>query len=121
MLPNPSTSPGKHLPKLGGSSVASEDGSESSHVPTKNKGKGRALDWEYDFADGETSGEVRVRGMEQELYEAREEQRRKELEDEFDLNQSILMEERERDRERIRMLEEEVSKLRSQVCLNVVR
>ncbi|KAH8094448.1 hypothetical protein BXZ70DRAFT_1079000 [Cristinia sonorae] len=115
MLPNPSTSPGSLSIRQKGKDIASDYGSEASVSPRKDKGKGRALDWEYDFGDAETSGEIRVRGMERELFEAREEQRRKELEEEFDLNQSILIEERERDRERIRMLEEEVERLKRQL------
>ena len=115
MLPNPTLSPHQHIPKFLPDDAHSEDEEESIPSSSKDKGKARALDWEFNFADMDASGEMRVRGMERELYEAREEQRRKELEDEFDINQSILMEERERDRERIRMLEEEVARLKSQV------
>lgn len=66
--------------------------------PRSSKGKERAYD---------TSGDIRVRGKEQELRQAREEQARNATErDDF---------ERERDKVRIKMLEEEVARLRAEV------
>ncbi|KAI0833716.1 hypothetical protein BC628DRAFT_1308678 [Trametes gibbosa] len=64
------------------------------------KGKERACD---------TSGEIRVRGKEQELREAREDHARN-VHDRDD-------DERERDKRRIRMLEEEVARLRVELAL----
>jgi hypothetical protein len=72
--------------------------------------------------DADTSGEVRVRGKERELFAAREEQKRneerrwerdkeKEKEDEAERAR-----ERERDKEKIRMLEEEILRLKNEVC-----
>ena len=65
---------------------------------TSRKGKERAWD---------TSGEIRVRGKEQELREAREDHAR----NAHGRDDS----ERERDKQRIRMLEEEVARLRAEV------
>lgn len=81
----------------------------------KARGKERDLGgWDYDFSfSGDTSGEIRVRGIEQELLAAREEHHRKELEQ--DPDSSVYLEEREQDKERIRILEEEVAKLKRQV------
>ena len=64
----------------------------------KAKGKERARD---------TSGELRVRGKERELRAAREAHARDERNGDD--------EERERDKQRIRMLEEEIARLRAQV------
>ncbi|KAI0350033.1 hypothetical protein OH77DRAFT_1525180 [Trametes cingulata] len=64
------------------------------------KGKERACD---------TSGEIRVRGKERELREAREEHARNAHERDGS--------ERERDKQRIRMLEEEVARLRAELAL----
>ena len=63
------------------------------------KGKERACD---------TSGEIRVRGKERELREAREEHARNAHERDDG--------ERDQDKKRIRMLEEEVARLRAEVC-----
>ncbi|KAI0366310.1 hypothetical protein BV20DRAFT_972034 [Pilatotrama ljubarskyi] len=64
------------------------------------KGKERAYD---------TSGEIRVRGKERELREAREDHARNAHERDDS--------ERERDKQRIRMLEEEVARLRAELAL----
>lgn len=55
------------------------------------------------------------RVKERELRQAREEQLRKELETELDPETTLIMEERERDKERIRQLEDEIAWLKSQV------
>lgn len=68
--------------------------------PAQAKGKERAYD---------TSGEVQVRGKERELRAAREAQMRNEP--------ARDNEERERDKKRIRMLEEEIARLRAQVVI----
>lgn len=69
-----------------------------------------------DAWDGDTSGEVRVRGKERELVAAREEQERHERrrEKEKDLNEEA---DREKtvDKERIRMLEDEIMRLKEEV------
>ncbi|KAI0788028.1 hypothetical protein C8Q74DRAFT_1255428 [Fomes fomentarius] len=67
--------------------------------PRSSKGKERAYD---------TSGDVRVRGKEQELRQAREEQAR-------NANERDDIE-RERDKVRIKMLEEEVTRLRAELA-----
>ena len=81
----------------------------------KAKGKERDLgEWEDEFSfSGDTSGEIRVRGIEQELLAAREEHYRNEMEQ--DPDSSVYVEQREQDQERIRTLEEEVAKLKHQV------
>lgn len=73
----------------------------------KARGKQRAVD----LADevGNTSGEVRVRGKEKELWEAREQQRVS------DAHGTRDEDERTRDKEMIRVLEAEVAKLKAQV------
>ncbi|KAK7691110.1 hypothetical protein QCA50_006213 [Cerrena zonata] len=82
----------------------------------KARGKERDLSgWDCDFSfSGDTSGEIRVRGIEQELLAAREAHYRKELEE--DPDSSVYVEEREHDKERIRTLEEEVAKLKRQLA-----
>ncbi|CAL1715940.1 unnamed protein product [Somion occarium] len=105
MLPNPAISPRK------GVSSRREQTKSS-----KMKGKERDMSsWDYDFSfSGDTSGEVRVRGIERELLEAREEHYRKELEQ--DPDSSAYLEEREQDKQRIRALEEEVARLKRQLA-----
>ncbi len=71
---------------------------ELSQRPRSSKGKERACD---------TSGEIRVQGKERELREAREDHAR----NAHDRDDS----ERDRDKQRIRMLEEEVARLRVEV------
>ncbi len=75
------------------------------------KGKQRAS---MDLVDGDTSGHIRVRGKEQELFTAREQLRRNE--ERFDDRPEVDNNERERDKEKIKMLEEEVKRLREEVC-----
>lgn len=58
---------------------------------------------------------LRVRGKEKELRAAREEHIRKEQDRGEDPETSVYFEERERDKERIRALEEEVESLKQQV------
>ncbi|EIW57775.1 uncharacterized protein TRAVEDRAFT_59336 [Trametes versicolor FP-101664 SS1] len=73
---------------------------EPVHRPRSSKGKERAWD---------TSGEVRVRGKERELQEAREEHERH--------SRDRGDGERDHDKQRIRMLEEEVARLRAELAL----
>ncbi|KAI0714425.1 hypothetical protein C8T65DRAFT_644282 [Cerioporus squamosus] len=76
-----------------------DEPSEPPTRPRSSKGKERAYD---------TSGEVRVRGKERELREAREDHAR----NAHDRDDN----ERERDKQRIRMLEEEVARLRAELA-----
>lgn len=96
---------------------------EQDHSPrfsTREKGKGRA----FDFEDADTSGEVRVKGKERELVAAREEQKRNEErrwerdkeKDRADEVEAQRERDREKDKERIRMLEDEILRLKQEVC-----
>jgi hypothetical protein len=81
----------------------------------KGKEKATEFDFDFDLEAADTSGMLRVRGKEHELREAREEHMRKEQERELDPDTTLIMEEREQDKERIRKLEAEVSWLKRQV------
>ncbi|KAJ7914882.1 hypothetical protein B0H13DRAFT_2001497 [Mycena leptocephala] len=105
------------LPSPKGKAKATVPEAHSPRFSAQEKGKGRA----YDLEDADTSGEVRVRGKERELFAAREEQKRneerrwerdkeKEKEDEAERAR-----ERERDKEKIRMLEEEILRLKNEL------
>lgn len=83
------------------------------------KGKERAHDDDGESMRAETSQEVRIRGTESELKRVREEHRRREEAGEFNANTTAVWEESERDKERIRFLEQEVERLRNQVCFFV--
>ncbi|KAF8958337.1 hypothetical protein BDZ97DRAFT_1762219 [Flammula alnicola] len=94
---------------------------EPEHAPpisSVNKGKGRAVDL-VSAHDPDSSGFLRVQGKEKELVAAREElnRRRRSLDDdngeEFRLEQ--VERDRERDRARIRMLEEEIARLKEEL------
>ena len=67
----------------------------------------RTRPWKGKEREYDTSGEIRVRGKERELREAREDHARNAHERDDG--------ERERDKQRIRMLEEEVARLRAEV------
>ncbi|KAJ6612270.1 hypothetical protein B0H10DRAFT_2053028 [Mycena sp. CBHHK59/15] len=95
-----------------------EEADELPRIPAKDKGKARACDL---GDDADTSGEVRVRGKERELFAAREVQKRnekrrwerdKEKDREDDTERDI---EREKDKERIRMLEDEILRLKDEL------
>lgn len=113
---NPSTS----SRRTAAPSVRIEEEVPSPEAPqplsSKAKGKQRATEWDIDFEDADTSGARRVRGKVQELMEAREEHMRKEQDMESNPDQSAYLEERERDKERIKALEAEVIELKQQVC-----
>lgn len=84
------------------------------------KGKSRALDLEPEYCHAaETSGEVRVRGKERELAEAKEGQRRKaRVQRDMHDNQVEADEEeavRNADKAKIKMLEEEILRLKAEV------
>ncbi|TFK82838.1 hypothetical protein K466DRAFT_556014 [Polyporus arcularius HHB13444] len=88
----------RHASRAASTSRPSMD--ELSERPRSSKGKERACD---------TSGEIRVQGKERELREAREDHAR----NAHDRDDS----ERDRDKQRIRMLEEEVARLRVELAL----
>jgi hypothetical protein len=75
---------------------------------SKDKGKGRA-------SEADTSGEICIRGKELELVAASEEHQRNERERErySDVRQAEV--ERTRDKERIRVLEQEIIRLKEEV------
>jgi hypothetical protein len=111
LLPSPNNSPVRPT-------KTKQHEESQSRIPTRDKGKGRAVDElsGLDAWDGDRSGEIRVRGKERELIAAREEQRRHERrrEREMDLNEEA---DREKavDKERIRMLEDEIMRLKEEV------
>lgn len=88
---------------------------------SREKGKSRALNLEPEYHHAaETSGEIRVRGKERELTEAKEEQRRKaRAQRDMRDNQVEVGEEEvfrnDEDKARIKMLEEEVLRLKAEV------
>ncbi|KAJ7671655.1 hypothetical protein DFH06DRAFT_1320436 [Mycena polygramma] len=110
--PDPST-----LPSPKGKSRATAPEEHSPRISAREKGKGRA----YDLEDADTSGEVRVRGKERELFAALEEQklnekRRWERDKEKDKEDGPERDsEREKDKERIRMLENEILRLKQEL------
>lgn len=84
----------------------------------QDKGKSRAIEVWDDPEDGDTLGEVRVRGKERELVAAREEQRMHESQRQNEAEAKEAEEgeeERARDKERIRMLEGEIARLKQEV------
>lgn len=94
------------------------DTDESSRISYRAKGKGRASNVSLERFDGDTSGDIRVRGKERELVAAREEQMRNERRWEREKD-TVSIEESQReslkDKERIRMLESEIQRLRDEV------
>lgn len=118
LLPSPHSSPTKvRAPnskrRTRGERYSSAD--ESDYSPVKSKGKERAINFEPLAAD--TSGEIRVRGKEQELLTAREQQRRNERrwQKDKDVGHAEAEVEAARDKERIKMLELEVLRLKEEV------
>lgn len=87
-------------------------GSPGSQV--SSKGKGHMQDDDLMFIVGETPDSVRVEAKELELATAREEQRQRENQSCEDSGSSAP-DERERDKQRIKMLEEEVKRLREEL------
>lgn len=95
----------------------------------KAKGKQRAVDLtdaNSDHSEHEASGELRVRGKEQELKQAIRQQlenetrrERQQTEEPQDFDPHAAEREKERDKERIRQLEEEIRLLREEVGLVV--
>ena len=86
--------------------------------PIHHKGKSRAIEAWDDPVEGDTSREVRVRGKERELVAAREEQQRHERRREKEGAAKEAEEaekEKARDKERIKVLEEEITRLKQEV------
>jgi hypothetical protein len=84
----------------------------------QQKGKERAIETWDNLEDGDTSSEVRVRGKERELVAAKEEQQRHERrrEKEGEVKEAEKAEkEKARDKERIKVLEEEIAWLKQEV------
>lgn len=108
LLPSPTNSPTRSKRQV----------EEQPRISARDKGKGRAVDEiiELDAWDGDTSGEVRVQGKERELIAAREEQQRHEQRGE---REKRFIEEPDRekavDKQRIKMLEDEILKLKEEV------
>lgn len=114
--PSPRSSPSPMAPPTPNASkskLPEDDEEDVQPSMFKSKGKERAHDSVYDFLHSDISQEIRIRGTEDELLRAREEHLRKEQEQDADTTSAL--EERERDKERIRFLEAEVTRLRSQV------
>ncbi|KIJ66812.1 hypothetical protein HYDPIDRAFT_149777 [Hydnomerulius pinastri MD-312] len=118
LLPSPHSSPSKASAKSRSDTDASPQ--RSSVVPSNSgKGKERAREDENDdddlaFIVGETSGHIRVHVKERELNAAREEQREHERRTSGD-HSSRASDERERDKQRIKALEEEVRQLKEEL------
>lgn len=115
-----SSPPNSPTPALTVSARGAAPGRRSSTADNVNtfwkaKGKARATDSDVESDIADTSRELRVRGKERELRDAREEHLRKEQRRVLDPETSLILEERELDKEKIRKLEEEVAWLRSQV------
>ncbi|KAF7773319.1 hypothetical protein Agabi119p4_5486 [Agaricus bisporus var. burnettii] len=85
-----------------------------STLSSKARGKRRAFDDDFDLFEPEHSGELRVRGKERELKQAL--QRQMENEARPDLDQNSAEEERDKDKERIRQLEQEIRLLRDELA-----
>jgi hypothetical protein len=139
LLPGPNTSPGK----MSGKGKAREDGGstgkhinmgeftfveevDSSYISPCLKGKERpsARNHSLEYLDADTSGENRVRGKERELVAAKKEQRKNERrwerdkddgDDDMEKERSEREKEKVRDKERIKMLEGEILRLKEEV------
>ncbi|KAI6107917.1 hypothetical protein F5141DRAFT_1119359 [Pisolithus sp. B1] len=79
-----------------------------------SKGKEHMQDDDLMFIVGETSDKLQVEAKERELAAAREEQRQRENQS-CEASSSSALDERERDKQRIKMLEEEVKRLREEL------
>ena len=84
-------------------------------LSAKAKGKQRAADPQEDYEE-ENSKVLRVRGKERELREVQEERLRKEQDRVDEGDTTLILDEREQDKERIKELEAELVALKQQVC-----
>ena len=92
-------------------------------LSAKAKGKQRAVERPFGRDPGETTTEYEFRGKEWELVNALESHKtaEKRLEDGAAAEDRELIElERDRDKQRIRILEQEVAQLRREVCIFVM-
>ena len=69
----------------------------------------------------DTSGEIRVRGKERELSVVREERRAREQRWETEVETTMIREEKSEYEDKIKRLEEEVQRLRAEVCIYSLR
>lgn len=92
-----------------------DDRSTQYHHFDKGKRRASIYDLSIESPDANTSGELRVRGKERELVHARQEQARKERERSVTVDPESARE-HERDKEKIRLLEEEITRLKREVC-----
>ncbi|KIK96565.1 hypothetical protein PAXRUDRAFT_296740 [Paxillus rubicundulus Ve08.2h10] len=118
LLPSPHSSPVKAVARSHSDAEPSQKASSGSAVPTmaSRKGKERArdeTDCDLAFIVGESSG--RVHAKERELDAAREEEREHQRHSSGDHNSQAASGERERDKQRIKALEEEVKRLKKEV------
>lgn len=109
-LPTPHSSPVKPLPEADTSLRLAPPSSSA-------KGKERMQDDDLLYILGDvTGGDTRIRAKERELVAAKEEHQRH-----SGGQSTAASDERERDKERIRILEEEVKRLREEVCIRCPR
>jgi len=80
------------------------------------RGERRASDVGLEPQSADTSGEIRVRGKERELSAVREERRAREQWWETEVETTVIKEERAEYEDKIKQLEEEVQRLRAEVC-----
>lgn len=102
---------------------AEEDVPSPSRLSAKAKGKLKAVEPPFDRNPGETTTEYEVRGKEWELVNVLESHKtaEKRLEDGTAAGDRELIElERDRDKERIRILEQEVAQLRREVRVHIM-
>lgn len=102
---------------------AEEDVPSPSRLSAKAKGKLKAVEPPFDRNPGETTTEYEVRGKEWELVNVLESHKTAEkwLEDGTAAGDRELIElERDRDKERIRILEQEVAQLRREVRVHIM-
>ena len=117
MLPSPHASPVKPVSKTRSAAESSPQHPNANPAPTRSsrKGKERARnDDDLEFIVGGSSGQEDVYAKERELDAAREEQREHERRSSRDQSRRAS-DERERDKRRIRALEEEVKWLKGEV------
>jgi hypothetical protein len=109
--PSPSRSPSRDK----GKGRAVDPSPERALSPSRvDKGKGKAVNDPFLDMDSNVSGVIRYRGKQKELDDAREEFRRNELRWE-QAGQGDEDESRKQDKLRIRMLEDEIEKLKAEV------
>ena len=94
--------------------------SEASSPPRPTgtgRGEDHASDAGLERTGADTSGEIRVRGMERELTAVREERRAREQWWENEVETTVIREEKADYEDKIKRLEEEVQWLKAEVCV----